>query len=163
MSLDNELSKIETIIIGCEKELKNASFNASAITSRLRGIADPATRTAKGNELAGWLAGKSETIDIERLLELKNQNPDNSRVGELGRRAVNYCAALQDIIISVIQTMDSPSEEAVAAKKQALALKDVMAHIKRLFSETPPAPAQVTPPQSASNEAPTGETAIPQQ
>ena len=147
MSLDNELSQIEAIVIGCEKELKHESFNANAIVNRLRGIADPAAKTAKGNELIGWLTGKNENINIERLLELKDQYPNDSRVCKLGRRAVDCCAALQDITISITQEVGSSSDETAEAKNQAEALKDVLAHIKTLFSDSPAAaPAQTASP-----------------
>jgi hypothetical protein len=150
MSLDEELSKIESVVIGCETELKNKSFSATAISYRLRGIADSAARTAKGNALAGWLAEKCETVDIERLLELREQNPENPRINDLGRRAVGYCAALQYIILSVLQTLDSPNSDTVEAKKQASALMGVMAHIRNIFSGTHPKPAPpASPPKAA--------------
>jgi len=154
MSLDNELSQIEAIVIGCEKELKHESFNANAIANRLRGIADPAAKTAKSNELIGWLTGKSENINIERLLELKDQYPNDSRIGKLGRRAVDCCAALQDIVVSITQEAGSSSDETAEAKNQAAALKDVLAHIRTLFSDSPPAPAQAASPPPATEEKP---------
>jgi hypothetical protein len=149
MSLDDELSKIEAVVSACEKELKNQSFSATAIADRMRSIADSKARTAKGNELSGWLAEKCETVDIERLLELRDQNPDDPRINGLGRRAVNYCAALQDITLSVIQTLDSPNSKTAAAKNQAAALIKVMARIRNIFSGAPPAPAPPTLPPAA--------------
>ena len=145
MSLDDDLSKIESVVVGCETELKNKSFSATAIAYRLRGIADPAARTAKGNALAGWLAEKCETLDIERLLELREQNPENPRINDLGRRAASCCAALQYIILSVLQTLDSPNSETLEAKKQASALMGVMAHIRNIFSGARPKPAPAPP------------------
>jgi len=139
MSLDNDLSQIETIVVGCENELKHEGFNANAIVNRLRGITDPATKTAKGNELIGWLTDKSENINIERLLELKDRYPNDPRVDNLGRRAVDCCAALQDITILITKEVDS-------SNNQASTMKDVLAHIKTLFSDIPPAPpAQAAP------------------
>lgn len=108
MTLDNELSQIETAVSECEKGIQDGTLNADAIVNKIQSIAGQEAQIAKCGEAIASLVGKLDQLKLVRLKELKNQYPNDSRINALGRRAVNSYLAVSGVMASVSEMLTSP-------------------------------------------------------
>jgi len=108
MSIDDELTAIETAVNECEKEIKAGTISAEVIARQIRSITDPNAMIAKGGELTGALIKRNETMKIMRLKELMYQHPNDLRIRQLGRRAAECFITINEIGLTVSEMLVSP-------------------------------------------------------
>ena len=108
MTLDNELSQIETAVSECEKGIQDGTLNADAIVSQIHNIAGQEAQNAKCGEAIALLVGKLDQLKLVRLKELKNQHPNDPRLNALGRRAVNSYLAVSGVMASLSEMLTAP-------------------------------------------------------
>jgi len=108
MSLDNELSQIEAVVNGCEKELRAGTLNADAIVSQIRSVAGQEAQIAKCGEAIASLVGKLDQLKLVRLKELTKQYPNDVRINALGRRAVKSYLAVSGVMASLSEMLTPP-------------------------------------------------------
>jgi len=108
LSLDGELAAIDAVLSESEKELEDGIISANVIVEQITSITEPVAQFAKFKELNELLASKSKRINIVRLSGLERQRPNDSRIKELGRRAVNCFIALSEIGFTVNEMLATP-------------------------------------------------------
>jgi len=108
MSLNDELTAIETAVTECEQEIASGKISVDAIVRQIRTVADPNAMIAKAGELTKMLIGKSEQLNILRLKELKHQYPNDSRINNLGNRAAECFLKLNSTGLDISEELVSP-------------------------------------------------------
>ena len=110
MSLNEELTAIETAVDECETEIASGRINVDTLLNRMReikGLTDMNMAITKTGEIIGILKGYSNKLNIERLWMLKMQHPNDERVGNLGRRAAKCFLTVNEIFFLI--SFDSPN------------------------------------------------------
>jgi len=107
VTLNKELSEIEAVIVECENKIRDGRHSVAIVKQQALRIAAPGVVMAKVNtgdkewfeEYERKIRHISEldTIDINRLHELRNQHPNDSRTIQLGHRAADCFIKLSDI------------------------------------------------------------------
>jgi len=131
MSINDELTAIESVINESEKMLADGSLDVDMIEKQIKSVTDPNAMIAKGGEWVGILIGQSKKINILRLKELKRQYPNDARVRELGRRAVKCFLTLNEIGLTVSERLAPP--EVLAEQK--IQNRQAMNGLKMMFAD----------------------------
>ena len=93
MSLNDELTAIETVLNEYEKMFADGSISADTAKRQILNIADPDASIVKTGEWIDIFQNGMTTINLVRLKELKYLHPNDSRIRELGRRAATVAVA----------------------------------------------------------------------
>ena len=133
VTLEDELREIEATVNKCEKELNDGTISENYWIRQMEGICariygknfpDP-TNAAKAPEFSNAIGeAQKKLFDmaiLTRLSALTGQHPDNSRISELGSKAVKCYLKVSEIILSA---MDVPNKE------------EQLTALMRMFSES---------------------------
>ena len=118
ISLDGELDQIEAVVVELENNIRNREISVENLKRQIQGIADSDTIMAKirANDIEWITALQKEfirrsgvdKINIMRLSKLKDLHPDDTRIRQLGSRAVKCLMALHEIGLSACEMMCTP-------------------------------------------------------
>jgi len=131
-SLNDELSQIEAVVRRCKQELKNGTVSVECILQHMRNGPDPTRDMAKAQEYVNALTNNlMGRININRLAELKNQHPDNSRICELGSRGAKCHLMLCEVFLTA---SDRQMTSDFKAKMQIPSVREQLNGVVKLLS-----------------------------
>ncbi len=174
-TLDDELSQIEGVVSGCEKEIEDGRISTNTVlrqmqttSQNLASNADMDMAKQQVDVLKNKILDRMEPT-ITRLMELKLHMPDHFQVDALGRRAVNCSKALGYIWLDVNNTLFTPDmrgQMQAQNQEQRKALEAVVSTRLAVFTQTqkntvamksPPVPPLVQPPTTPIDPIPASE------
>lgn len=109
ISLDDELSQIETTIYECENEIRNGTLSVDRVARQMLNGPDATVNNAMAEEHAdALLQNILGRINLGRLQTLTHRHPDDSRIHKLANRGAKCHLKLAEICILASDSLMSP-------------------------------------------------------
>jgi TolA-binding protein len=108
MTLNEELSAIEAAVDECEKEIASGTISVTTIVSQICPSADFSTQMLELQEQIASMNSRIEHLPIQRLRELKFENPNNSRISKVAHRAAECFVKLMKIGFEASEHLATP-------------------------------------------------------